>query len=172
MNRLLRPNSDDSAADGGPQWCDGCGRRMCHGHFAYSHCCKGCCNRSICDSDCPLRRPRGGLEWLRGGLELYRDPYNGRYWICKAKTCDGCVVPWLYLDTLVHINGRATDQIQLQSNAPASSEWLRGEIEIYKDPRSESLWICPAQSSEGSGYPWIYLATLLQRGARAMGDSE
>ena len=128
--------------------------------------CEGWCRRSICESDCPSLCivALSQFEWLRGGLGLYRDPYNERYWICKAKTCDGCVVRWLYLDTLVHISGRSTDQIQLESNAGASFEWLRGEIELYKDPTSESLWICPAQSSEGSGYPWLHVATLLQMG--------
>ena len=104
------------------------------------------------------------VEWLREGLGLYRDPQNERYWICKAKTCDGCVVRWLYLDTLIHISGRSRDQIQLESNAGASFEWLRGEIELFRDPTSESLWICPAQSSEGSGYPWLHVATLMQMG--------
>ena len=89
-------------------------------------------------------------------------PDNGRYWICKANACDGCVIPWLYLDTLVKGNGRATDQMQLESNGPASLEWLRGELEMYYDPVKESLWICPAESSGGSGYPWIYIAVLVE----------
>ena len=99
------------------------------------------------------------------------NPDNERYWIWKGMTCDGCLVPWLYVDTLLKSNGRATDQMQLESNGPASSEWLRGELEMYYDPTKESLRICPAESSDGSGYPWIYVAILLQRDGRAMGST-
>ena len=107
-----------------------------HGNFVYMHCCKGCGNPGVCESDCVSLRmvALSRSEWLRGRLELYRHPDNGRFWICKAKTCDGCVVPWLYLDTLLKSNGRATDQMQLESNGPASLEWLRGELEMHYDP--------------------------------------
>ena len=46
---------------------------------------------------------------------------------------------------------------------------FRGALEMYYDPVKESLWICPAESSGGSGCPWIYVAVLLQRDGRAMG---
>ena len=157
MNRQL-------PADDGNLWCEGCGRRMYHGHFGYDYCCKGCLNRGDCDSDCLSLRmvALSRSQWLRGRLELYRHPDDGRYWLCKAKTCDGCVVPWLYLDTLLRCNGRASDQIQLESSGSTSLEWLVGELEMYYDPRKESLWLCPAGSSGSTGYPWIHVAMLVR----------
>ena len=137
----------------GYPWCERCRKPMYHGHYVYSHCCKGCIHFGVCDSDCVSLRmvALSRSEWLGGRLELYRHPDNGRYWICKAKTCDGCVIPWLYVDTLLKSNGRATDQMQLESNGPASSEWLRRELEMYYDQIKESLWIWPAESSYCSG---------------------
>ena len=150
--------------DDGNLRCERCGRRMYYGHFAYDCCCKGCCNRGECDSDCLSLRMSAlsRSQWLRGRLELYRDLEGGRYWLCKAKTCEGCVMPWLYLDTLLRCNGPASHQMQLESNVSTSLEWLVGELEMYYDRKKESLWLCPAGSSETRGYPWIHVATLVR----------
>ena len=152
------------ATDDGNLRCEGCEKPVYHGHFAYRYCCKGCVNRGECDCDCPSLRMAAlsRSQWLRGRLELYRHPHDGRYWLCKAKTCEGCVLPWLYLDTLLRCNGRASDQIQLESSGSTSLEWLVGELEMYYDPRKESLWLCPAGSSGSTGYPWIHVAMLVR----------
>ena len=75
----------EPAADG-YRWCeeDGCRRRMCHGHFVYTHCCKGCLNFRFCGFDCDvayirarirnkcarLGRTRLSLVKIQGGRDL------------------------------------------------------------------------------------------------------
>ena len=286
--RMYKPTRDtedvppwSDVADDGPQFCERCRTRMHHGHWCYTHCCKGCCNSGVCEADCvsvkmaalsqsewlgrrqeapaaevplampaaspeqeelfevpwggdyalelarlceeygvsemspacvlgasgneftlifceqpqlapdvektdfplrvwrtsrsrslTLRMPTRGAgsqsDWLGGRLELYRHrEEDGRLWICMAKAGDGCVFPWMYLDTLLECHlGRQrprAGKIQVPDDRALQLEWLQGELEMYSDTRSGYPWICPAQSSEGSGYPWIYVTTLLQR---------
>ena len=166
-------NSQGCPAERGYVWCERCGLPLHHEQFVWRFCCKECCRSGVCEADCVSwnMAVRSQSQWFRGRLELYEDPHNGRLWVCKAKTCHGCVYPWLYLDTVVQSNGRATEQIaqqltwvlrELERHRGLALRWLAGELQIWYDRTKQLWWICPAQRSEGSLYPWLYVGTLLQ----------